>query len=273
MNHITAQLELLVRNLESQEKFFTNLWEQSPPGSLQKRVRDGKVEYVHAVPDPGDPKRSKRLGITRDPEMVRALADKEYARRALPLVRKNLEAIRRAWEQIEEISPDRILSLRKGAYRTLPREMFSQIRLPAERRMRQRQWSQEPYDRSDYRQEDLNHKTSRGLYMRSRSEVLIAEKLYEYDIPFRYEQVIPIGRYTLAPDFTFLDRHNDEFYLEYCGLMDDAGYANHQVWREGQYRSLGIVPWRNMIYIYDANDSIDMEEVEWIIVNRIRPRI
>ena len=44
-------------------------------------------------------------------------------------------------------------------------------------------WQAQPYKQSTYMSEKKIHTTSHGLKVRSKSEVLIAERLYEHDIP------------------------------------------------------------------------------------------
>ena len=65
------------------------------------------------------------------------------------------------------------------------------------------EWGNLEYVRSDFWKESLTMRTSRGLLVRSKSELLIVEMLYRYGIPFRYEQELWINGKDWAPDFTF----------------------------------------------------------------------
>ncbi|APJ03832.1 hypothetical protein [Silvanigrella aquatica] len=66
--------------------------------------------------------------------------------------------------------------------------------------------------------------TSFGLKVRSKSEVFIAEKLYEKKINFKYEQPLSAGEKTYYPDFTIY-LGNKEFYWEHFGMLSDENYA------------------------------------------------
>lgn len=66
-------------------------------------------------------------------------------------------------------------------------------------------------------------KTSFGLKMRSKSEILIAEKLYEHKIHFEYEKPLSASGKTFYPDFTIFLK-NKTIYWEHFGMLSDKEY-------------------------------------------------
>jgi exodeoxyribonuclease V alpha subunit len=84
-----------------------------------------------------------------------------------------------------------------------------------------------------YRAEALIHVTARGELVRSKSEVIIANRLDEHGLSYEYEkELLPPGgdaRDMRLPDFT-ISRHGKTYYWEHCGMMADPVYA--QKWRE-----------------------------------------
>jgi len=110
-------------------------------------------------------------------------------------------------------------------------------------------------NQADYMPEGRTHITSRGLRVRSKSEVLIAEKLYEYGIDFRYEEVLKIGKYTFVPDFTVRRRDGKVFYWEHCGRTSDEEYMTRHRRKMELYEIAGIVPWDNLIVTYDDEEG------------------
>ena len=66
--------------------------------------------------------------------------------------------------------------------------------------------------------------TSFGLKVRSKSEVFIAEKLYERKINFKYEIPLSAGGKTYYPDFTIYFG-TKEIYWEHFGMLSDDTYA------------------------------------------------
>ena len=109
--------------------------------------------------------------------------------------------------------------------------------------------------------------------MRSKSEVMIAELLYQYGIPFRYEEPLYIDGVMLAPDFTFRGADLLKFYWEYCGMMDDPKYVDHHIWKKNLYERHGIVPWKNIYFTYESGGNIDLKAIRHFIEDNILPRM
>ena len=126
------------------------------------------------------------------------------------------------------------------------------------------------YEQFTYRPEEKRHITSRGLKVRSKSELLIIEQLYDYLLPTRYEQVIHIDGYNLAPDFTIRRADGKIFYWEHEGLTNETKYLERQIKKSQIYASAGIVPWDNLIVTYDTADgNIDLRIIKATIESRL----
>ncbi|MDD3653113.1 MAG: ATP-binding domain-containing protein [Desulfotomaculaceae bacterium] len=71
------------------------------------------------------------------------------------------------------------------------------------------------------------HSTLANYMVRSKSEVIIANMLFERGIPFKYEIPLfaPDGTFYL-PDFT-VTWHGEDWYWEHLGLMEQDEYRNH----------------------------------------------
>ena len=273
MGFLQLHIESMLSYLEKLERSYSIAFANAPPGTLIHHNRRGHYEYFHSVPTDDKPKKYIRKGITRNREIIAALADKEYSRRVLMIVRENLRHLYSLKTKLVDIDVDQIMCSMKSPYRTLPEDCFSVMKNPGTRRAQLRQWADEEYEMSDYMPERKNKKTSRGLLVRSRAELLICEKCYELDIPFRYEQVLRIGKYELAPDFTFRDSQGEEFYMEYCGMMDDMDYVKRYLWKLDQYHRAGIFEWDNLIFIFDRDNEIDMDRIMRTIHHEVQPRL
>ena len=89
-------------------------------------------------------------------------------------------------------------------------------------------------------------------------------------IPVRYEQVIAINGYALAPDVTVLSCRQEQFIWEHCGRTGNVKYMKRHKWKLELYESAGIVPWRNLIITYDNEEGmIDISAVENEIRNKL----
>ena len=74
------------------------------------------------------------------------------------------------------------------------------------------------------------HRSLANIMVRSKSEVIIANMLFERGIPFWYEKPLYArdGSFYL-PDFTIL-WHGQEYYWEHLGLLEQDKYRAH--WEE-----------------------------------------
>lgn len=88
-------------------------------------------------------------------------------------------------------------------------------------------WLSVKYEGKPGYDEGLLHQTVRGEKVRSKSEKIIADKLYSLGIPYRYEYPLFLKGYgTIYIDFVILDvKSRKEIYHEHFGKMDDLDYC------------------------------------------------
>lgn len=91
----------------------------------------------------------------------------------------------------------------------------------------------------------LIHRTERGDLVRSKSELVIADKLHARGVEYAYEQPVAIGeRRTRYPDFTISDHARGvTFYWEHLGMLDDPDYRTRWERKRAEYLAAGIEPW------------------------------
>lgn len=93
-------------------------------------------------------------------------------------------------------------------------------------------------------EDGLIHRTERGELVRSKSEVIIADKLFARGIEYSYESALTfadgIERF---PDFTLVDDMTGRrFYWEHLGMLDNPGYAERWERKRAAYRASGVLP-------------------------------
>ena len=93
-------------------------------------------------------------------------------------------------------------------------------------------------------EEGLIHRTERGDIVRSKSELVIADKLHARGIDYAYEQPLVLRNgHTRYPDFTIADdAMGVTFYWEHLGLLDDPGYRARWERKRAEYLACGIAP-------------------------------
>ena len=93
-------------------------------------------------------------------------------------------------------------------------------------------------------EEGLIHRTERGDLVRSKSELVIADKLHARGIDYEYEQPLALGdRRMRYPDFTIADHARGvTFYWEHLGMLDRRGYRDRWERKRAEYFACGIRP-------------------------------
>ena len=85
---------------------------------------------------------------------------------------------------------------------------------------------------------NLIHKTADGHVVRSKSEVIIANLLYQYGVKYEYEEKLFYGpNQWIEPDFTIYLNDGRKLFWEHIGLLGQAKYDND---------------WLNKLNIYDT---------------------
>jgi len=89
------------------------------------------------------------------------------------------------------------------------------------------------------------HRTERGDLVKSKSELVIADKLHGRGVDYSYEQPLAVpGDCVRYPDFTIADSARGiNFYWEHCGMLNDPEYRSRWERKKRAYRNAGILPW------------------------------
>ena len=109
--------------------------------------------------------------------------------------------------------------------------------------------------------------TDKGERVRSKSEQIIANRLYAADIPYIYEYPLMIDNMTIHPDFTIL-RMSDRktLYYEHLGKMDDPNYSRKAVVRINRYILNGVQPGNNLFLSFEtSNQPLDVRILDKMI--------
>ncbi len=96
---------------------------------------------------------------------------------------------------------------------------------------------------SVFMQEGLIHRTTKGVAVRSKSELAIAELLHQEKIEFVYEKPLMLGGSTRYPDFTVEDDISGRVvYWEHLGMLDREEYRASWEKKKAWYRAHGVLP-------------------------------
>jgi hypothetical protein len=138
-----------------------------------------------------------------------------------------------------------------------------------------------PQSENPFHRENLVIKTSFGLYVRTKSELQIAELLFSLGIEFYYEKALTLWKgtdeftsRTFYPDFTIIVPDGGEIFWEHKGLLSRADYVERDIEKEIIYNLNGIYQPHNLIVSAEGpNNEFDMEAVRRIIEGVLLPMI
>jgi hypothetical protein len=108
--------------------------------------------------------------------------------------------------------------------------------------------------------EHLIHRTEKGHLVRSKSELVIANMLFQLGIPYEYERVcegttVP-GR--LRPDFSFVTADGDLIIWEHLGMLSRPDYKRGWDWKREWYARNGFVEGKTLfISTEDVRNGLD----------------
>ena len=272
------QISIYLQDMQAQLDSYKNELAQSVDGHLVASSTKGR-KYYFQCPDSGT---YAKKSLNNRPEMVQTLARKEFLKRSIDAISKNIRLLENVEKRYEDEQLDALRATMSRAYRDLPAEFFLKSDFVSGGIYRQSDdycirrhadWAKEPYKMSTYKPEGRKYPTSAGIKVRSKSEQHIVEQLVNYGVPFRYEEVITIDGWDYSSDFTFRGGDMEKFYWEHAGMMDLPVYRESHKRKMVIFESAGIVPWENLIVTYDVDGMINVPMIKSIIENDVIPRL
>ena len=198
--------------------------------------------------------------------MAYMLAQKEYDRKVLDAARRELDMIREV-ETIEENSSIETVYPRLPVCR---RELVEPVILREDRIAES--WLDRTYERKGFPDDAPDYFTRNGERVRSKSEILIADALFEKGIPYFYEYPLFFPETGLIhPDFLVLNDDGAEIIWEHLGMMDDPSYTAAALRRIDIYEQNGYYPGRQLILTHEtASRPLGTQKIEDVIREYLR---
>ncbi len=217
---------------------------KAPGGALRCRQIENGSWHYYKLRRNKDGRTISKYIRSSDEALAARLAEKDYAEKTLRLAKEERNAIHRFLNQYKpEALTDAYRSLSPGRKRLLG--PLSEIDV----------WADDTWDTPapqgfSSHQEGLLFQTRRGEFVRSKSELLIADFLYEHGLYYIYEQAYYFNYSTgsSTPDFTVISRSGEIYYWEHFGRMDDPEYVqNSFMYKMDRYARDGLFPGKGLI--------------------------
>ncbi|MBR3184082.1 MAG: hypothetical protein IKF61_07005 [Firmicutes bacterium] len=187
------------------------------------------------------------------------LAQKEYDEKVLKYARTELNSLNKLIRRYE-------IGTAEDIYENLPparRALVTPIFIPDDQFVKN--WLAQQYEGLGFEEGAPEFYTDSGLRVRSKSEIGIANKYGELQIPMLFERPLKLkGWKTVYPDFTLLNvRLRKEFIHEHLGKMDDPEYAEENVAKINAYEKNGYYPGKNLILTFETKGNpFDVRKIE-----------
>ncbi len=203
---------------------------------------------------------------------VRRIQEERFLRESIKTLKNNIELMEEFLKEYESIGFDHINSKLPKTYRN----SFAAAASSNVRKANVWKTNMEQYKARFpvVRPEELVQPTIDGKYVRTKSELLIYNYLYEAGYTFVYE--LPIdGKFRMFyPDFTILSEidYLTLVRIEHQGMMSDPFYKDKSEVREYDYWKEGYLPSRDVYFTYDDNKGgFDIGPIVEILESRVRP--
>jgi hypothetical protein len=204
-----------------------------PEGSLRVSSANGRIRF-YKMTEKGD---TQGEYIKKDNmSLISALAQKDYNRQFQKTVRYELARTERIIRRLNDHNADSVYNDLSDIRKTFVTPYILTDELYA------KEWQEKSFKPNPYMPEKKIYDTRKGEKVRSKSEAILADILYELGIPYHYEKPMHLSAGKVRyPDFTLLKvRSREEIFLEHFGLLDDEEYRNGSLQKLEEYRKHGV---------------------------------
>ncbi len=268
----------LIKEIKARLKYLENLEAQmaaqvkAVEGSLTIDRSKGHVHFVKRLDD-----KTRVYLSDNDEANITILAQKRYNEKIIVTGRKEhmqlksclgiLEGKKYGMSDVTEV-----LASMPKELKPFIRNTLAQADEDYARRWQSRKLSKRIRDEFTEQIDPL--KTKRGEYVRSKSELIIADKLYDAGVPYFYEirKDIPVSRDHFFPDFLVLNKRTRKEYIwEHLGMLEKADYMRATQRKLSEYAKMGYFPGKNMILTFEsAGVPLDTEYVDSLIAEFLK---
>ena len=220
---------------------------KAPAGNLKYGRRKKDFEYYWRPPGA----QTYSYIAKKNRKFAADLAQKGYDERILKAAKKELKLINKLIKACGKDEIDAAYDECSEGRKTL----VTPVR-PSDEEFRA-EWNKQPSCLLGFSDNDPEYYTMRGERVRSKSEVIIANTLYEYGVDYLFgcELTLPgVGR--VNPDFFVLDiKTRRTIVWEHLGKMDDPSYAERALRKINGYLRKGFIIGETLLLTFESGSQ------------------
>ena len=251
---------------DSAISFFRNKIQGLPKGTLKSVLvhrKEGNLYQYYCRSDGYDA--TGRYLKKEEIGLAKQLAQKEYYEKALKVAEREKALLITYLDKSDENALLKVYTDMKEGKRILVEPYVLTDDEFA------RRWQEKKFTGGKFEEDDPVYYTKRGDRVRSKSEQIIADRLFDAGVPYRYEYPFVYdgfeGKKQIFTDFTALNRRTRTAYRwEHFGRMDDPKYRKTFFWKQSVYSQNKCIPGVGIIFTFEDNDNpLDARYVDKII--------
>lgn len=237
---IKQRYEMITKTAESIKKKLKKL----PEGRIVVKHRNNNTRFY--LVDKGNA--AKYLNKS-DAKLIEDLIQKNYLEEVLSTAEQEAVALRKALEHYPAVVAEEIYSTLSSERQAIAKPIVLSDEEYANK------WLAQPYKRKSSNK-DYTFVTLKGDHVRSKSELVIADRLWANGIPYKYECPLLVGNEIIHPDFSILRMSDRKIvYLEHCGKMDDPNYTEDMVKRVNLYSQEKIFQGDRLFFSFESSTT------------------
>lgn len=249
MKRIETELRNEIYELKKIEEHARKRLQTVPDGFLRiKKKRDRVEYYLKDIKEKGG---NGRYLKKSEKYIAERIAQRDYDTNVVKNAETRIKAINNFLNMYEKTDL-KMLYQKTNPYR---RELLHEAILSDEEYIKR--WQAVEYEGKPFAEDVPEIFTEKGERVRSKSEKIIADKLYSLGIPYRYEYPLVLAdNVKVYPDFTILRMPaREEVYLEHFGMMDEGNYVDTVLYKLNTYARNGIYPGVNLYITHETGRS------------------
>lgn len=248
-------MEGILKKLIDKRNYYDSIAEKARL-SLEKAPKDGnlRIAYSKGIPqyylitEKGDT--NGKYIPNKDIKIAQTIAQRDYDKKIYKCAVKWSKSLQRFINDIPKEDLKDIHSKSLGRKKIIRPYILSDEEFLAE-------WESVEYKGRSFEEGFPEILTEKGERVRSKSEKIIADKLFMMGIPYRYEYPITLRGYgTIYPDFTLLNiRRRKEIVLEHFGMMDNPEYCTKVIDKLNLYTINGMFMGDKLLATYETSQK------------------
>ena len=242
MKELQKEREYLVQIITYCEKVIA----KAPTGNVRASKCGNSIQFYYY--DESTEKRNGQYMSKKEREKAGKIVEREYLEKLRRTCVERKAEVEKVMQMLANTDPQKVLHSMPAA----KQQVLAKIILDDKEFVDK--WQSKPYQGKPFPENFPEIYSDRGERVRSKTEKIIADKLYREGIPYRYEEPLFLRGYgEVYPDFRLLNVDTrEEVILEHLGMMDDLEYVEKATRKLRLYERNGYFLGKQLLITFET---------------------